>query len=251
MVDGNPVDLVESFTYLGSIQTSDGYCRSNIARRIGLASSAMSSLKAKHLSVQIKVRVYQTLVLSVLLYASETWTSLASDMKAIKSFHMKCQRRILGSRWHDFVRNSGSLYALVSHLRLTGLPDVAMRYSDMWQDCRITFPHTRPCYAKSSYRSVDSQTLHVNIHQVDHMQNGPTNSAAITTRSSATAEEPRDASCQLKSCQLPRNSAETLVRQVLNKSKLRSWRVKVCQCVINMCIQPVYRRLAKFSKSTM
>ena len=29
------------------------------------------------------------------------------------------------------------------------------------------------------------------------------------TRSSAIAEGPRDASCQLKSCQLPRNSAET------------------------------------------
>ena len=110
VVDGNPVDLVESFTYLGSIQTSDGYCRSDITRRIGLESSAMSSLSdiwnTKHVSIQTKVRVYQTLVLSVLLYASETCTSLASDMKAIESFHMKCQRRILGIRWHDFVRTS-------------------------------------------------------------------------------------------------------------------------------------------------
>ena len=48
----------------------------------------------------------QTMVLSVLLYASETWTSLASDMTAIESFQMKCQRRILGIRWHDLVRNS-------------------------------------------------------------------------------------------------------------------------------------------------
>ena len=31
----------------------------------------------------------------------------------------------------------------------------------------------------------------------------------LRTRSSAIAEGPRDASCQLKSCQLPRNSAET------------------------------------------
>ena len=48
----------------------------------------------------------KSLALSILLYASETWTSLASDMRAIESFHMKCQRRILGIRWHDFVRNS-------------------------------------------------------------------------------------------------------------------------------------------------
>jgi len=62
-----------------------------------------------------------------------------------------------------------------------GLPEVAVPYPDMWQDCRITFPHTRQCYAKSSYRSVDPQTLHGNVHQVDHVPNGPTNSAAITT----------------------------------------------------------------------
>jgi len=83
VVDGNPVDLVESFTYLGSIQTSDGYCRSDIARRIDLASSAMSSLdniwNTKHLSIQTKVRVYLILVLSILIYSPETWTSLASD----------------------------------------------------------------------------------------------------------------------------------------------------------------------------
>jgi len=44
----------------------------------------------------------------------------------------------------------------------------------------------------------------------------------FSTRSSAIAEGPRDASCQLNFCQLSRNSAETTcrLRQVLNKSKL-------------------------------
>ena len=70
---------------------------------------------------------------------------------------------------------------LVSHLCLTGLLEVAMPYSDMWQDCQTTLQHTRPCYAKLSYRLVEPQTLHGNVHQVDHIPNGPTNSAAITT----------------------------------------------------------------------
>jgi len=74
-----------------------------------------------------------------------------------------------------------SLYALVSHLCPTGLPEVAMPYSDMWQDCQITLQHTKPCYARSSYRSVDPQTLHGKVPQVDHVPNGPTNSAMITT----------------------------------------------------------------------
>jgi len=69
-------------------------------------SSPNNIWNTKHLSIQTEVCVYQTLVLVILLYASETWTSLASDMKTIHSFRMKCQRRILGIRWHDFVRNS-------------------------------------------------------------------------------------------------------------------------------------------------
>ena len=94
----------------------------------------------------------------------------------------------MATRWKD--RQTGGMilsvtlrpfYALVSHMCLTGLPEVAMPYSDMWQDCPITLQQTRPCYAKSSYLSVDPQTLHGNVHQVDHVPNGPTNSAAITT----------------------------------------------------------------------
>jgi len=185
VVDGNPVDLVESFTYLRSIQTSDGYCRSDITIRIGLSSSAVSSLSniwnTKHLPIQTKVRVYQTPVLSILLYVSETWTSLASDMRAIESFHMKCQRRILGIRWHDLVRNS----------------EVSLRTCLAPDSDRITrgrnaiFRHVARLPGNTSahqamLRQVElsvgrPQTLHGNINEVDHVPNGPTNSAAITT----------------------------------------------------------------------
>jgi len=48
------------------------------------------------------------------------------------------------SRWCELGFNR---VALVSHLCLTGLPDVAVPYSDMWQDCQITFPHSRPSRA--------------------------------------------------------------------------------------------------------
>ena len=53
-----------------------------------------------------------------------------------------------------------------------------MPYSDMWQDCRITFPHMLRQVEQSVGRL---QTLHGNVHQVDHVPNGPTNAAAITT----------------------------------------------------------------------
>jgi len=41
----------------------------------------------------------------LLLYASESWTLLAADVKTLEAFHMKCQRQILRIRWQDHVRN--------------------------------------------------------------------------------------------------------------------------------------------------
>jgi len=99
------------------------------------------------------------------------------------------------------------------------------------------------------------------------------------TRSSAIAEGQRDASCQLKYCQLPRNSAETtrttspeqikviklegysgaMCNKHVHSTVTRSSRFHCLIGVINepttveLCISLVYRRLAvaKFSKSTM
>jgi len=71
---------------LASLRT----CCSQTASTVTM-SSLSNIWKTKHRSIQMKVRVYQTLVLSILLYASEMWTSLATDMRAIESFHMKCQ----------------------------------------------------------------------------------------------------------------------------------------------------------------
>jgi len=109
IVNGNHVDAASDFVYLGSSQSSDGQCRPDIQRRIGFASAVMSSLdniwKNKRLSLSIKLHVFLALVQSVLLYASETWTLTVADSKTLDAFHMKCQRRILGISWHQFVRN--------------------------------------------------------------------------------------------------------------------------------------------------
>jgi len=102
-VDGEVVEGVEELVYLGSKQTSDGYCRPEIMRRIGLASAAMSSLRSvwnnRQLCVDTKVHVYRALVQSVLLCGSETWTLLASDIKKLEAFHLRCQRQLLRVSW--------------------------------------------------------------------------------------------------------------------------------------------------------
>ena len=108
-VNGNRVDPVSDFTYLGSSQSSDGQCRPDMRRRIGLASTVMSSLhniwKDKRLSLSIKLRVCLALVQSVLLYASETWTLTVTDSKSLDAFHMKCHYAIAVS-WEYLGINS-------------------------------------------------------------------------------------------------------------------------------------------------
>jgi len=108
-VDGNVVESVDSFIYLGSLQSATGYCRPDMKRRIAMASSVMSSLskvwRDRRLQLTTKIFVYRTLVLPVLLYAAETWTILAADVKTIEAFHMKCQRQILRVRWQEHVTN--------------------------------------------------------------------------------------------------------------------------------------------------
>jgi len=109
-VCGHSLEEVTEFTYLGSVQSTTGRCQPDIIRRIGIASTAMHSVKKvwrqTRLQLQTKLRLYQTCVLSILLYGSETWTLLQEDLRKLEVFHMRSKRMILGIRWHDFVRNT-------------------------------------------------------------------------------------------------------------------------------------------------
>jgi len=108
-VDGHIVDPVTKFTYLGSDITSDGFATAELHRRVGFASSILGQLDGvwshSRLSLNTKLRLYTSLVQSVLLYGSETWTLSQDEMKRLQAFHMKAQRRILQIKWHDFVSN--------------------------------------------------------------------------------------------------------------------------------------------------
>jgi len=87
--DGNCVEFVTSFLYLGSLQKSEDNTRPDMKCRI-LAASVMSSLsrvwRDKILQLSTKIRLYQALVMSVLFYAAETWTLLSCDEKNAEGF---------------------------------------------------------------------------------------------------------------------------------------------------------------------
>ena len=112
---GEDIEVLESFTYLGSVVHNNGGSGQEVTRRIGLAHGVMNSLNAsiwrcRYLCRRTKIRVFKSLVLPVLLYGCETWT-LNSDLeRRLNVFGTKCLRRIMGYRWNDFVSNQRLLH---------------------------------------------------------------------------------------------------------------------------------------------
>jgi len=104
-LQGHIVESTDRFTYLGSDIHSSERSTPDILRRIGLASNIFGRLANVWKRTGL-IRLYNALVISILLYGSETWTLLKADERRLEAFHMNCQRRILGIRWFHVVTNA-------------------------------------------------------------------------------------------------------------------------------------------------
>ena len=107
-LQGEPLEEVESFVYLGSKCTATGQGIADIDRRISLARYAFSCLQKglwsrREISTKTKSRIYQAIVRTSLLYGCETWAVTASDQRKLEVFDNDCLRRILRVRRIDHV----------------------------------------------------------------------------------------------------------------------------------------------------
>ena len=150
-VDSNVVESVYSFDYIGSLQSSDGQCHPDLTCRIGLACAVMTSLKRilsdKRLTLDTKLRIYRTLILSVLLYAADTWTLLSADARTLDDFHQK----YLSPKWwstttdrsdfnvHLLSRRRISVLSHVSRLDDDTPANVALRDDDDGDRVRVKY----------------------------------------------------------------------------------------------------------------
>ncbi|KAI8518900.1 hypothetical protein Bbelb_021570 [Branchiostoma belcheri] len=109
VIDSHEVEVVNKFNYLGSTITSDCKSSADIRIRVARAATAMANLSKiwsdRRLSVHTKLRLYNSLVLSILLYGAEAWTLTSTQERHLDAFDAKCLRRILGIRWYDRVTN--------------------------------------------------------------------------------------------------------------------------------------------------
>ena len=107
-VSGDSLAIVNNFKYLGSVVTDEG-SKPEILARIAQTTSAIAKLKTiwndRNIALASKIRLLRSLVLSIFLYACESWTLTAETEKKIQSLEMRCFRRILGISYVDHITN--------------------------------------------------------------------------------------------------------------------------------------------------
>ena len=108
-VGGNQLEQVPEFVYLGAVISEDGSCEADIKRRIGLAAGTFGSLttvwKAKNITIKTKEKVYETMVVPILLYGSECWSLRKTDERKIQTAEMSWLRRMIGISRLQRIRN--------------------------------------------------------------------------------------------------------------------------------------------------
>ena len=106
MIAGQGIADVDEFTDLGAIVCKEGGGMKDLKNRLSKARSAFVRLnriwRSKTiLRKTIKLRLYKTLVVPVLLYECETWIMNKGDDRGVEVFYNKCLRRILQIQWQD------------------------------------------------------------------------------------------------------------------------------------------------------
>lgn len=116
-------EVVQRFTYLGSMISDDGSTSPEIKRRVEIARSAASNLvkiwKDRNITKATKIMIMKSLVFPILLYASETWIMKKSDVRKIDAFELWCWRRLLRIPWTAKRTNASVLTEIDEPTRLS------------------------------------------------------------------------------------------------------------------------------------
>ena len=106
-VRGQVIPYTNKFTHLGSVLCQDGGTSVDIQSRLNKARNAFMSLRSVWwYSTKTKLRIYQSCVLSTLLYSLECWRMTERDLSKLASFHTANLRKILRIFWPQKISNN-------------------------------------------------------------------------------------------------------------------------------------------------
>ena len=102
-IDGETMETVIDFIFLGSKITADGDCSHEIKRRLLLGRKVMTNLdsvfKSRDITLPTKVSLVKAIIFPVVMYGCESWTVKKAEHQRIVAFELWCWRRLLRVPW--------------------------------------------------------------------------------------------------------------------------------------------------------
>ena len=102
-IDGETVETVADFIFLGSKITADGDCSHEVKRCLLLGRKVMTNLdgilKGRDITLPTKVHLVKAMVFPVVMYGCERWTIKKAECQRIDAFELWCWRRLLRVPW--------------------------------------------------------------------------------------------------------------------------------------------------------
>ena len=121
-IDGETVETVTEFIFLGSKITADSDCSHEIKRRMLLGRKVMTNLdsilKSRDISFPTKVCLVKAVVFPVVVYGCESWTIKKAEQQRIDAFELWCWGRLLRVPWtarrsnQSFLKEISPAYSL-------------------------------------------------------------------------------------------------------------------------------------------
>ena len=108
-LEGEELEQVAEFVYLGGVITEDAESTRDIRKRIGLASAMFGKLRklwrSGNISTRTKTKLYETLVIPVLMYGAESWCMKKEDERRLLVAEMGWLRGLLNRSRREKIRN--------------------------------------------------------------------------------------------------------------------------------------------------
>jgi len=100
--DNRSIEKVEEFNYLGTTLTNQNSIQEEIKSRLKLGDacyySAQNLLSSRLLSKNLKIMIYRTIILPVVLYGCETWSLTLREERKLRVFENRVLRLVFGPK---------------------------------------------------------------------------------------------------------------------------------------------------------
>ena len=124
-IEGETVETVSDFVFLGSKITADGDCSHEIKRCLLLGRKVMTNLdnilRSRDITLPTQVHLVKAMVFPVVMYGCESWTVKKANCRKIDAFERWCWTRLLRVPWTAGISNQSILKGISPGCSLEGL----------------------------------------------------------------------------------------------------------------------------------